>query len=119
MTMGLTPRQNDLYVYLLEREFEGRVAPTIDEMRDRLGVRSKSSVHRLVEGLTERGLIRRLPDRARAIEIVRAKQIARGFIVEPIPEVCRAIETFAAKHAISVKTAAEEALRAYFVGDAP
>jgi hypothetical protein len=35
MTMGLTPRQNDLDVYLLEREFEGRVAPTIDEMRDR------------------------------------------------------------------------------------
>jgi len=69
MALGLTPKQRELLDYLGAREQSG-VAPSFEEMKQHLGLRSKSGVHRLVAALEERGRIRRLPNRARCIEVI-------------------------------------------------
>ena len=66
----LTPKQYELLVMLNKRLEETGVAPSYDEMKDDLGLKSKSGIHRLITGLEERGFIRRLPHRARAIEVL-------------------------------------------------
>jgi repressor LexA len=67
----LTRKQYDLLLFIDRRLKENGVAPSFDEMKDALGLRSKSGIHRLMTGLEERGFIRRLPHRARALEVVR------------------------------------------------
>ncbi len=67
----LTRKQYELLVYIDQRLKEGGVSPSFDEMKDALGLRSKSGIHRLITGLAERGFIRRLPHRARALEVMR------------------------------------------------
>tara|TARA_B100000575_G_scaffold248035_1_gene213802 strand:+ start:334 stop:969 length:636 start_codon:yes stop_codon:yes gene_type:complete len=67
----LTRKQSELFDFLVRHASEHEVPPSFDEMRDALGLASKSGVHRLVSGLEERGYIRRLANRARAIEILR------------------------------------------------
>ena len=67
----LTRKQNELLDFLVKHAEEHDVPPSFDEMRDALGLASKSGIHRLVSGLEERGYIRRLANRARAIEIIR------------------------------------------------
>ena len=67
----LTRKQSELLEYLTTHLSMNDVSPSFDEMRDALGLASKSGIHRLVSGLEERGYIRRLPNRARAIEILR------------------------------------------------
>ncbi len=67
----LTAKQHELLMFIHQRLRETGIPPSFDEMRDALGLKSKSGVHRLVRALEERGFIRRLPHRARAIEIIR------------------------------------------------
>ncbi|KAA5604306.1 transcriptional repressor LexA [Roseospira marina] len=67
----LTRKQYELLVFLDERLSGSGVAPSFEEMKDALGLRSKSGIHRLISALEERGFIRRLPHRARALEILR------------------------------------------------
>ena len=67
----LTRKQQELLVYLEARLREGGVSPSFEEMKTALGLKSKSGVHRLVQALEERGFIRRLPNRARALEVLR------------------------------------------------
>ena len=67
----LTRKQSELLAYLSYHMQQHDVPPSFDEMRDALGLASKSGVHRLVSGLEERGYIRRLANRARAIEILK------------------------------------------------
>ena len=67
----LTRKQSELLEYLTTHLSINDVPPSFDEMRDALGLASISGIHRLVSGLEERGYIRRLPNRARAIEILR------------------------------------------------
>lgn len=67
----LTRKQSELLNYLSNHLQQHEVAPSFDEMRNALGLASKSGVHRLVLGLEERGYIRRLANRARAIEILK------------------------------------------------
>lgn len=71
----LTVRQNDLLKFIHERMKESGIAPSYDEMATGVGVASRSGVHRLLVGLEERGFIRRLPNRSRAIEIVRLPEV--------------------------------------------
>ncbi|NQU61076.1 MAG: transcriptional repressor LexA [Rhodospirillales bacterium] len=67
----LTKKQYDLLVHI-DKELKAKgVPPSFDEMKDALGLKSKSGIHRLITGLEERGFIRRLPHRARAIEVLR------------------------------------------------
>ncbi|EWY36827.1 LexA family transcriptional regulator [Skermanella stibiiresistens SB22] len=67
----LTRKQYELLLFINDRLGEGAVSPSFDEMKDALGLKSKSGIHRLITGLEERGFIRRLPHRARALEVLR------------------------------------------------
>src|ERR1700687_987375 len=67
----LTRKQFELLRFIHERLKETGVPPSFDEMKDALSLQSKSGVHRLIIALEERGFIRRLPHRARAIKIIR------------------------------------------------
>jgi repressor LexA len=67
----LTRKQYDLLHFIHRRLQRDGVPPSFDEMKDALDLRSKSGIHRLITALEERGFIRRLPHRARALEIIR------------------------------------------------
>ena len=67
----LTAKQHQLLVFIQERLAENGVSPSFDEMKDALGLKSKSGVHRLVNALEERGFIRRMANRARALEVIK------------------------------------------------
>ncbi len=67
----LTKKQYELLTYIHQRLTETGVSPSFDEMKDALDLRSKSGIHRLITGLEERKFIRRLPHRARALEVLR------------------------------------------------
>ncbi|MEA3016517.1 MAG: repressor LexA [Sphingomonadales bacterium] len=67
----LTRKQHELLTYINARLAEGGVSPSFEEMKDALDLKSKSGVHRLISALEERGFIRRLPNRARALEITK------------------------------------------------
>ena len=67
----LTRKQFELLRFIHERLKESGIPPSFDEMKDALDLRSKSGIHRLITALEERGFIRRLPNRARAIEVIK------------------------------------------------
>lgn len=67
----LTRKQLELLRFIHERLTETGVPPSFDEMKDALDLRSKSGIHRLITALEERGFIRRLPNRARAVEVIK------------------------------------------------
>ncbi|MEM1365483.1 MAG: transcriptional repressor LexA [Pseudomonadota bacterium] len=79
----LTRKQHELLMFIHERLKEAGVPPSFDEMKDALDLKSKSGIHRLITALEERGFIRRMPNRARALEIIKlpegaAQTLARG-----------------------------------------
>ncbi len=67
----LTRKQHELLMFIHERLKETGIPPSFDEMKDALDLASKSGIHRLITALEERGFIRRLPNRARALEVLR------------------------------------------------
>ena len=67
----LTQKQKELLLFIHERMQASGVPPSFDEMKDALDLKSKSGIHRLITALVERGFIRRLPHRARAIEVIK------------------------------------------------
>jgi repressor LexA len=67
----LTAKQHELLLFIHQRLGNRGVSPSFDEMREALELKSKSGVHRLISALEERGFIRRLPNRARALEVVK------------------------------------------------
>ncbi|MEP9395805.1 transcriptional repressor LexA [Mesorhizobium sp. KR2-14] len=67
----LTRKQHELLLFIHERLKESGIPPSFDEMKDALDLASKSGIHRLITALEERGFIRRLPNRARALEVLR------------------------------------------------
>lgn len=82
----LTKKQRELLIFINDKMKQGDIAPSFDEMREALGLKSKSGIHRLITGLVERGYLERLPNRARALEI---KKMPEGYTAEsdtpPIP----------------------------------
>lgn len=66
----LTRKQRELLVFITDRIDETGVPPSFDEMKEALNLRSKSGIHRLITALEERGFLRRLPHRARALEVL-------------------------------------------------
>jgi len=88
----LTRKQFELLRFVHERLTETGVPPSFDEMKDALDLRSKSGIHRLITALEERGFIRRLPNRARALEVLRLPDsIAPGLnacVSFSFPEFC-------------------------------
>lgn len=67
----LTKKQHELLTFIQQRIAETGVSPSFDEMKEALDLRSKSGIHRLITALEERGFIRRLPHRARALEVLK------------------------------------------------
>jgi len=67
----LTAKQKELLLYIHERIKETGVSPSFDEMKEALDLASKSGIHRLITALEERGFLRRLPHRARALEVLK------------------------------------------------
>jgi repressor LexA len=67
----LTSKQRELLLFINDKLGESGVSPSFDEMREALDLKSKSGIHRLISALEERGFIRRLPNRARALEVVK------------------------------------------------
>src|SRR5437868_2537619 len=74
----LTRKQLELLRFVHERLKESGIPPSFDEMKDALDLRSKSGIHRLITALEERGFIRRLPNRARAIEVIKLPEVSQG-----------------------------------------
>ncbi|HEX6219145.1 MAG TPA: LexA family transcriptional regulator, partial [Sphingomicrobium sp.] len=72
----LTAKQHELLNFINERLSATGVSPSFDEMREALDLKSKSGVHRLISALEERQFIRRLPNRARALEVIKMPEIA-------------------------------------------
>ncbi len=71
VSVMLTKKQHQLLLYIHECLESRGVSPSFDEMKEALDLKSKSGIHRLITGLTERGFIRRLPHRARALEVLK------------------------------------------------
>jgi repressor LexA len=85
----LTAKQRELLLFIDSRLKENGISPSFDEMREALELKSKSGVHRLISALEERGFIRRLPNRARALEVVKLPEL-RSASVTPIRPVAPA-----------------------------
>lgn len=88
----LTAKQHELIRFIQQRLEETGISPSFEEMKEALDLKSKSGVHRLISALEERGFLRRLPNRARALEVVRqpedvtpARGAAAGGTVVPMP----------------------------------
>src|SRR3954467_7245036 len=71
----LTRKQHELICFISDRLNETGVSPSFEEMKDALDLKSKSGVHRLISALEERGFIRRLANRARALEVVKMPEV--------------------------------------------
>src|SRR5689334_10235728 len=70
----LTAKQRELLLFIDNRLKDEGISPSFDEMREALDLKSKSGVHRLISALEERGFIRRLPNRARALEVLKVPE---------------------------------------------
>src|SRR5215210_2507043 len=77
----LTAKQRELLIFIKQRLGETGISPSFDEMREALELKSKSGVHRLISALEERGFIRRLPNRARALEVVKLPETRSATVV--------------------------------------
>ena len=76
----LTRKQHELIRFIQQRLEESGVSPSFEEMKEALDLKSKSGVHRLISALEERGFIRRLPNRARALEVLRQPEDVLGML---------------------------------------
>lgn len=72
----LTRKQNELLMFINKRLNDDGVSPSFDEMKEALRLKSKSGIHRLITGLEERGFLRRLPHRARALQVLKLPDTA-------------------------------------------
>ncbi|HTK58992.1 MAG TPA: transcriptional repressor LexA [Sphingomicrobium sp.] len=83
----LTAKQHELLNFIHQRLSATGVSPSFDEMREALDLKSKSGVHRLISALEERQFIRRLPNRARALEVVKMPEVSAPAAVQARPVV--------------------------------
>ena len=80
----LTAKQHELLLFIDKRLTQSGISPSFDEMREALDLKSKSGVHRLISALEERGFIRRLPNRARALDVVTLPDLRPSATVTPL-----------------------------------
>ncbi len=107
----LTAKQHELIQFIQQRLEETGISPSFEEMKEALDLKSKSGVHRLISALEERGFLRRLPNRARALEVIRepgdmtparASAPAGGNVVPMVPSAPRVTEAVAANDVIQL-----------------
>ena len=82
----LTKKQHELLLFIHQHLQKNGVSPSFDEMKEALALKSKSGIHRLITGLEERGFIRRLPHRARAVEVLRLPSDMEAGAAHPVEE---------------------------------
>ncbi len=87
----LTKKQSELLMFINERLKESGVSPSFDEMKEALNLRSKSGIHRLITALEERGFIKRLPHRARALDVVKLPENMQSSLSAPSRAVAQPI----------------------------
>jgi len=73
----LTAKQHELLHFIQQRLDASGISPSFEEMKEALGLKSKSGIHRLISALEERGFLRRLPNRARALEVLKVPEAAK------------------------------------------
>jgi len=100
----LTAKQHELIRFIQRRLDDTGVSPSFEEMKEALDLKSKSGVHRLISALEERGFIRRLPNRARALEVIRQPEDAT-----PTPRATMAANDAAASVHTTMTSAPEPA----------
>ena len=107
----LTAKQHELIQFIQQRLEKTGISPSFEEMKEALDLKSKSGVHRLISALEERGFLRRLPNRARALEVIRqpgdmtpARSVTagRGNVVSMVPPAPRLSEAVAANDVIQL-----------------
>ena len=81
----LTAKQHELIRFIQQKLEETGISPSFEEMKDALDLKSKSGVHRLISALEERGFIRRLPNRARALEVIKQPEDVTPAAKRPMP----------------------------------
>jgi len=86
----LTRKQNELLMFINKRLNDDGVSPSFDEMKEALRLKSKSGIHRLITGLEERGFLRRLPHRARALQVLKLPETAAMPAPNVMPMLARA-----------------------------
>ena len=84
----LTRKQRELLLFLEEKISQSGVTPSFEEMKDKVGLKSKSGIHRLISALEDRGFIKKLPFKARAIEILKSPNIKQ----RPVDEKTKIID---------------------------
>lgn len=100
----LTAKQHELIRFIQQRLEETGISPSFEEMKEALDLKSKSGVHRLISALEERGFIRRLPNRARALEVIRNPEDST-----PVPRAAPAVTSAANDMVVAAKSAAKAA----------
>ena len=80
----LTAKQHELIRFIQQRLEDTGISPSFEEMKEALDLKSKSGVHRLISALEERGFIRRLPNRARALEVIKQPEDATPAVKRPV-----------------------------------
>lgn len=98
----LTAKQRELLLFIDARLREDGISPSFDEMREALDLKSKSGVHRLISALEERGFIRRLPNRARALDVVKLPEVRPSATVTPLRPVTPAAAPAAANDTVDI-----------------
>lgn len=93
--MGMTAQEHAVYYAIVDSQIKTGRIPTYDQIKEIVGLKSKSGIHRILNQLTAKGLIRRLPRKRRAIEVV-GKDL-RDVVAEVLPQVRRTLPDVAAK----------------------
>ena len=88
----LTRKQQELLLFIHDRLGKDGVSPSFDEMKDALRLKSKSGIHRLISGLEERGFIRRLAHRARALEVIKLPETASQKLTQAVQKTTAAVK---------------------------
>ncbi|PDT77225.1 hypothetical protein [Bradyrhizobium sp. C9] len=112
--IGLTNVQAQCVEFVRHRIDACGASPSYREIADHLGIRGRGTISHLIDSIVERGALMREPGKARTLSLPEPG-VGDGLVVHPLPEVRRALKAYARQHRISERTAAEEALRAYFM----
>jgi len=104
----LTAKQHELLHFIQERLDSSGISPSFEEMKEALGLKSKSGIHRLISALEERGFLRRLPNRARALEVLKVPEAAKPVVrndrdnIVPLRKPAPALKPIAANDVIEI-----------------
>lgn len=104
----LTAKQHELLHFIQQKLDAGGISPSFEEMKEALGLKSKSGIHRLISALEERGFLRRLPNRARALEVIKLPEGSKPAVdndrdnVVPLRKPAPALRPIAANDIVEV-----------------